>query len=66
MSAAVGGKREDRVALEAGRALASAVETGGAVVLRVPEAPDSPMLNRVVGLGTPPVFVARRNSTATG
>ncbi len=27
------------------------IEPGGAVVLRVPEAPDSPMLNRAVGLG---------------
>jgi len=28
-----------------------AVEAGGAVVLRVPEAPESPMLNRAIGLG---------------
>jgi Acetyltransferase (GNAT) domain len=43
--------REERVMLEAYRAFSSAVEAGGAVVLQVPEAPDSPMLNRVVGLG---------------
>jgi GNAT superfamily N-acetyltransferase len=43
--------RQERVALEASRAFSSATEVGGAVVLSVPEAPDSPMLNRVVGLG---------------
>ena len=37
--------------LKASMALSSAVETGGAIVLQVPEAPRSPMLNRVVGLG---------------
>ena len=43
--------RQERVALEASRAFSTAAEVGGAVVLSVPEAPDSPMLNRVVGLG---------------
>lgn len=43
--------REERVALEASRAFSSSVEAGGAIVLSVPEAPESPMLNRVVGLG---------------
>ncbi len=43
--------REERVTLEAARAFSSGAEAGGAVVLRVPEAPDSPMLNRVAGLG---------------
>jgi GNAT superfamily N-acetyltransferase len=49
--AAEGMRREERVTLEAMRAISSAVEAGGAVVLCVPEAPDLPMLNRVVGLG---------------
>jgi hypothetical protein len=44
-------RRAERVMLEAYRAFSSAAEAGGAIVLRVPEAPDSPMLNRVVGLG---------------
>jgi hypothetical protein len=43
--------RQERVALEASRAFSTAAEVGCAVVLSVPEAPDSPMLNRVVGLG---------------
>jgi GNAT superfamily N-acetyltransferase len=43
--------REERAALESAKALASTVEVGGASVLQVPEAPDSPMLNRIVGLG---------------
>ena len=43
--------REQRVALEASTAFSSATAAGGATVLSVPEAPDSPMLNRVVGLG---------------
>jgi GNAT superfamily N-acetyltransferase len=51
MSGTVGMTREERVTLEASRAFSSATEAGGAVVLHVPEAPDSPMLNRVVGLG---------------
>jgi hypothetical protein len=41
----------ERIALEALRAFSDATYAGGAVVLHVPEAPDSPMLNRVVGLG---------------
>jgi|SRR5215207_4306463 len=43
--------REERVPLEALRAFSCAAEAGGATALSVPEAPDSPMLNRVVGLG---------------
>lgn len=44
--------REERVSLEAYRCLYDdAREVGGAVVLRSPGTPDSPMLNRVVGLG---------------
>ena len=37
--------------LKASMAFSSVAEAGGATVLRVPEAPESPMLNRVVGLG---------------
>lgn len=52
MPRAAGDAREERVALAAARAFASTQsEAGGAVVLRVPEAPRSPMLNRIVGLG---------------
>ncbi|MDQ3871034.1 MAG: hypothetical protein M3301_05395, partial [Chloroflexota bacterium] len=51
MSSGAGMTREERVMLKASEAFASVVEAGGASVLRVPEAPDSPMLNRVVGLG---------------
>jgi len=51
MLAATGMTAAERVTLEAYAAFSSAVDTGGAVVLRVPEAPQSPMLNRVVGLG---------------
>ena len=51
MSVVAGTTRGERVTLEAHRALSSAADTGGAIVLRAPEAPDSPMLNRVVGLG---------------
>ena len=44
--------REERVMLDAYRRVAPvALEAGGAVVMRFPEAPDSPMLNRAVGLG---------------
>jgi GNAT superfamily N-acetyltransferase len=43
--------REERVMLRASAAFSSAVEAGGATVLRVSEVPGSPMLNRVVGLG---------------
>jgi GNAT superfamily N-acetyltransferase len=46
-----GAGREHRAALSAYRCVSDAVEAGGAVVLAVPEAPDSPMLNRVVALG---------------
>jgi GNAT superfamily N-acetyltransferase len=51
MSPAPGFTREQRAALEALKALSDAGEAGGAIVLRTPEAPDSPMLNRIVGLG---------------
>jgi len=37
--------------LKASMAFSSAARAGGATVLRVPEAPGSPMLNRIVGLG---------------
>ncbi len=44
--------REERVAVDAYRALyPDAVEVGGAVVMRAPVAVESPMLNRIVGLG---------------
>jgi hypothetical protein len=43
--------REQRAALEALKATSDVSEAGGALVLHTPEAPDSPMLNRVVGLG---------------
>lgn len=44
--------RDERVVLEAYRAVCPAVEeAGGAVVMRFPEAPRSSMLNRAVGLG---------------
>jgi GNAT superfamily N-acetyltransferase len=43
--------REARVVLQASTAFSSVAEAGGAAVLRVPEAPGSPMVNRVVGLG---------------
>lgn len=51
MSAAPGFTREQRAALEAMKALSEVSEAGGALVLSTPEAPESPMLNRVVGLG---------------
>src|SRR5919108_5143596 len=44
--------REARVALEAFRTLGIASEAGGATVLRAPEAPGSPMVNRIIGLGS--------------
>jgi GNAT superfamily N-acetyltransferase len=44
--------RDERVALDAYRGLSVVTETGGAVVLTSPAAPGSPMLNRIVGLGT--------------
>jgi GNAT superfamily N-acetyltransferase len=43
--------RDERVALRAYEALSVSTKAGGATVLHVPGAPDSPMLNRVVGLG---------------
>jgi GNAT superfamily N-acetyltransferase len=43
--------REERVMLAAYKGFSDVVETAGAVVLRVPEASSSPMLNRIVGLG---------------
>lgn len=43
--------REERVHLAAYLGLSQVSEAGGAYVLSVPEAPSSPMLNRVVGLG---------------
>ena len=43
--------RGERIGLEASRAFSTAIEAGGATVLRVPAAPGSPMLNRIVGLG---------------
>ena len=50
--------RDERVTLAAYRCLyPDAVVVGGATVLRSSEAPDSPMLNRIVGLG--------RNAPAT-
>lgn len=43
---------DERVALEAYRVMCpDALTLGDVVCLRVPEAPDSPMLNRVIGLG---------------
>jgi GNAT superfamily N-acetyltransferase len=44
--------REERVMLAAYAAVQETVQLDGAVVLLGPEAPGSPMLNRVVGLGT--------------
>ena len=45
-------EREDRVSLAAYRCLyPGAVELGGVTVLRADEAPLSPMVNRIVGLG---------------
>lgn len=43
--------QEERIGLAASRAYSNVIEAGGATVLRVPAAPGSPMLNRVVGLG---------------
>ena len=51
MSSAAVPARAERVALDAAKAFSSVTEAGGAAVLRVPEVPDSPMLNRIVGLG---------------
>lgn len=46
------GRRELRVANAAYRSLGPVVDVGTATLLLCPEAPGSPMLNRVVGLGT--------------
>jgi GNAT superfamily N-acetyltransferase len=43
--------REERVTLAAYRGFSDAVQVGSAVVLRVPEGPGSPMMNRILGLG---------------
>lgn len=43
--------RERGVAVAGGRAFSTVIQTTGATVLRVPEAPGSPMVNRIVGLG---------------
>lgn len=43
--------REERIGVEASLAFSTAITAGGATVVRVPAAPESPMLNRVVGLG---------------
>jgi GNAT superfamily N-acetyltransferase len=51
MSELVGMTREERVMLRAAAAFSSVAEAGGATVLRVPEVPGSPMVNRVIGLG---------------
>lgn len=45
--------RDERVTLRAyARLYPAVVETGGATVLRSPSAPGSPMLNRILGLGS--------------
>jgi GNAT superfamily N-acetyltransferase len=51
MSDATGMTRAERVMLLAATAYSAATRAGGATVLRVPEAPESPMLNRIIGLG---------------
>jgi len=51
MSVAGSLTRGERAALAGYGALSSSTDAGGAVVLRAPQAPDSPMLNRIVGLG---------------
>ena len=51
MSEAPAATRPHRVALKAAAAIAERREAGGAWILTVPEAPGSPMLNRIVGLG---------------
>jgi GNAT superfamily N-acetyltransferase len=43
--------REDRVLIAAYAAISDAVTLDGAVLLLTPQAPGSPMLNRIVGLG---------------
>jgi GNAT superfamily N-acetyltransferase len=51
MAITTGSFREERIGPHASRAFSTAIEAGGATVLRVPAAPGSPMLNRIVGLG---------------
>lgn len=51
IAAPVHRSREARIGLAASRAISTAILTPGAIVLRVPQAPRSPMLNRIVGLG---------------
>lgn len=51
IAAPVGRSREMRIGLAAARAISTAIQTPGATVLRVPQAPGSPMLNRIAGLG---------------
>lgn len=51
MSSHPAATRAERVALESAKAFSSAVDAGGATVLQVPGAPDSPMVNRIAGLG---------------
>lgn len=51
IAAAVDRSRELRISLEAARAISTAIQTPGATVLRAPQAPGSPMLNRIAGLG---------------
>jgi GNAT superfamily N-acetyltransferase len=43
--------REERVAIESAAVFASVTGVAGATVMQSPEAPASPMLNRIVGLG---------------
>ncbi len=45
-------QREERVAAAAYSGLGTSQDLGHSLVLLVPEAPESPMLNRIVGLGT--------------
>lgn len=49
--AAAMSSREERIGLEASLAMSTATTAGGATIVHVPAAPESPMLNRVVGLG---------------
>jgi GNAT superfamily N-acetyltransferase len=44
-------QREERIMLDAYRCVSDVTELDGVTVLTVPEAPASPMLNRIVGLG---------------
>ncbi len=51
MTVGTGWSREERIGLDAARAFSTAIDAGGATVLRIAGAPGSPMLNRIVGLG---------------